>query len=266
MPHDYTRDILPHLPQALREQWAAFPHVRLSAGEGFVPLARLSPVMLVGLTGTGKSTLVRELMARADDAQPMLTDHIPTRRQLTDLIVIPSAQHALGEPLAPVTDRAERFRLSRAYRQHVASGGTAAAFAQLSVRVPSGGVLLSEGIRGAVELTWAFAHTSWRVVELTVPPLERLKRLTGRDDPFDRIDTGALDWSFLPEALHDTAREMLQRGEISANAIAIARAESANYRDSLQVTPPSGRYLVLDTATTSPAALAEQVAAFIAAP
>ncbi len=65
-------------------------------------------------------------------------------------------------------------------------------------------------------------------MELALHPLTRLRRLSGRHDDFDQAGE-TLDLSFLPGGLRAEARALLEAGEISRKALAIMRAEAANY-------------------------------------
>jgi len=254
----YLNDILPSVPAVTRAAALdAYPDVRLDDAESNTPLADCNVVMLVGLTGTGKSTTLRAV--REAGTLSYRTD-IPTRRQLADLILIPYAQHLAGEPVAPVKDRTQRFGYTLAFRERVAEGGTAAAFSWLRFAAPSER-LLSEGVRGPNEIAYALQHTRWRLIELWVDPVTRLRRLSNRNDAFDSIAVAnTADLSFLPEDSIDAVRAALAAGEISPEAVTTVRAESRNYGaqpyDAANTTP---RYRCLRIDSLTP----EQVAAAV---
>lgn len=245
--------------QHVRPQVTPAPTITLTARDGWVALASVPVVMLVGMTGSGKSTTLAALVAQGNFSE---SDTIPSRRSLTDQFIIPLAQHTLNEPIAPVKDRAERFRLTRAFREQVMAGGAAEAFGQLYIPIPTH-TPLSEGVRGVDEIRWALAYSQWRIVELAVEPLERLRRLSQRDDPFDQISADSISWDFLPESQRDLAREQLQRGAIHPKAVAIVQAEAQNYGDTRGQIAPHPRYLRLQTDDLTPSQVAEQVLQFV---
>ncbi len=141
----YLRDVYPRLSLPLAER---YPLVSLLGGGGYQPLGEQPLLMLVALTGTGKSTALELLSARIGGRGLGV---IPTRREVADWIAIPVAQAWAGAPLVHVPDRVERFRLTRRFARRV-PGGMAAAFSWLRIRADYSGPLLSEGIRGANEL------------------------------------------------------------------------------------------------------------------
>lgn len=241
------RDISAHMTDR-------YPAVSVT-GEG-VPLAQLPVVMLVALTGTGKTTTLDHI-----SGQVRYRTDIPTRRELADWIVIPTAQILLGEPVQPVRDRAGRFRYTAAFAQHV-MGGFAAAYGWLSLRHADHTPILSDGVRGHSEMGYALAHyPRWQIVELTVDLLTRLKRLTNRDDPFDTI-SGDDSLNALPDAIRPTVQTALSHGEISAAAVRIVTAEAAQYglEPFAQAHP---RYNRIDTTTRSPEQVAAQLSAIL---
>ncbi|MEZ4612913.1 MAG: hypothetical protein R2838_22165 [Caldilineaceae bacterium] len=168
---------------------------------GWRPLTDLPLVILVGVTGVGKSTTIAALAVHAPDLHVL-----PDRRTLTDALIIAHVQQADGAPPAPVTDRAARFAYTRRYRTHF-PGGMAHAVAQLRVAPHVTGPLLFDGLRGADEVHEAvtrFPHAVF--VVLDAPDAVRVQRLLGRGDAFDQIQsrTGHAgdDWTALgvPEA------------------------------------------------------------------
>jgi hypothetical protein len=221
--------------------------------------------MLVGLTGTGKSTTLDALDRLRHQGETAYCDEIPNRREVADWIIIPCAQAAASEVIRPVKDRAERFALTRRFAQEVDAGGSAAAYGWLHYHET--GPLLSDGLRGPGEIAYALAHyPRWRVVELWVDPVTRLQRLTNRKDSFDQVAVteAAADLSFLPAETHPRAQALLAAGEISPAAIITARAEAENYGsepyDRHNRTP---NYLCLLIDALSPAEVARQVADFM---
>ena len=218
----YLHEVRPRLELPLAHQ---YPNVSLVGGEGFRPLGECALLMLVALTGTGKSTTLDRLRARLGGAG---MDVIPTRRELADWIAIPMAQALADEPIEPIRDRARRFAFTRRFAERT-PGGLAAAFSWLHLAESCDCLLFSEGIRGGNELRYALDNfPRWQIVELTLPPLTRLRRLSGRRDDFDRAK-GSADLSFLPRRLQGQARALVKAGEITAEALAIVEAEAANY-------------------------------------
>ena len=218
----YFRDVYPRLTPPVAER---YPLVSLRPGPGRRPLGEHRLLMLVALTGTGKTTALDIVSRRLGGRGLGL---MPTRREVADWIAIPLAQHWSGEALAPAPDRVKRFEYTRLFAGRV-DGGMAAAFSWLNLADDYTGTLLSEGIRGDNEITYALRHFQrWRIVELALHPLTRLRRLSRRKEAFDRA-AGKADWSFLPPELRDEAAALFRAGEISEKALTITRAEAANY-------------------------------------
>ena len=218
----YLREVRPRLELPLARK---YPLVSLVGGDGFRPLGERALLMLVALTGTGKSTALDRLRARLGGAG---LEVIPTRRELADWIAIPMAQALADEPIEPVRERARRFACTRRFAEQT-PGGLAAAFSWLYLADDCDGLLISEGVRGRNEIRYALDHfPRWQIVELTLPPLTRLRRLSGRRDDFDRAG-GSADVSYLPRQLWEEAKALVRAGEITAEALAIVEAEAANY-------------------------------------
>ena len=210
----FVNAVLPRTGDALAQR---YPAISLAPRAGTKPLGDCALKMLVGLTGCGKSTTLAMLGGGG----------IPSRREVADAIAIPFAQSLAGEPLLPVHDRLRRFDYTRRFAQ-AAPGGMATAFSWLQLR-ENGEIPITEGIRGDNEIRHALGcFPRWRILELALPPLERLRRLSQRKDAFDRAD-GDADLAFLPCELHDEARALLHDGEINRRALAITRAEARNY-------------------------------------
>ena len=249
----YLREVYPRLDIPLAEK---YPLASLFSRAGFRPLGDQTLLMLVALTGTGKSTTLKLLRQRLSGCS---TAAIPSRREIADWIAIPTAQTLAGEPIVPAPDRKLRFAYTRKFAEH-APGGMAAAFSWLYLADEFDGLLLSEGIRGESEIRYALRHfPRWRIIELSLNPLTRLRRLSGRREAFDRAD-GTTDLSFLPRALRAEAARLSKDGEISAQALAIVRAEAVNYGfDPFTDGRGYANYHHIDVDGLSPAQVAEAV-------
>ena len=218
----YLREVQPRLDLPLAEK---YPLVSLDGGNRFGPLGEQALLMLVALTGTGKSRTLDMLRARTGGAG---MGFIPSRRELADWIAIPLAQTLAGARITPIKDRRLRFGYTRRFAEQV-PGGMAAVFSWLAIAEGYDAPLLSEGIRGENEIRYALDNfPRWRIVELTLHPLTRLRRLSGRRDDFDRAKAST-DLSFLPSRLRREARALVNAGEITGEALAIVQAEAANY-------------------------------------
>jgi len=256
----YMENVFPQVPDAVRaDTLGRYPDVTLTDDANTGPLGERQVVMFVGLTGTGKSTTLAALHERA---ALQYTTAIPSRREITDLILIPCAQAVRGEPAAPVKDRERRFGYTRTFREQVAPGGAAAAFTWLRTSGEIDTLILSEGVRGPNEIEYALAHTRWCVIELWVDPLTRLQRLSSRGGAFDRVaNADATDLSFLPEAARGRALALLAAGEITPAAVTTARAEASNYGGTpydADNTMPRYRCLHIDDMTPAQVAVAAE--------
>lgn len=264
----YLENVWPQIADDLKAQFVArYPNVRLRAEAGFISLADVPVCMVVGLTGTGKSTTLAEVAALREAGTVHYCDDIPERRELADLIIIPTAQVISGELVQPAKDRERRFELTRRFALDFDSGGSASAYGWLHYRWDGRTPLLSDGLRGPGEIAYALAHyPRWKVCELWVDPLTRLRRLSNRADAFDQVANAqaAGDLGFLPADRQPEAARLLASGEITAKAVITARAEAQNYGgepfDAANYTP---RYRCLQIDDLTPAEVARQVAAFM---
>ena len=140
----------------------------------------------MGVTGVGKSTTLEHLLERTGPATLL-----PDRRALTDRLIISAMQAAQGLPVTPVTDRAQRFAYTRAFRERY-PGGMAQALTLLAVdRSTSAGPFIFDGLRGENEVRFALdALPLARLALLHAPDGVRVLRLLHRNDPFDRFGAG----------------------------------------------------------------------------
>lgn len=250
----YWREVLPHVDATTRQVFAErYPQVVLNDG---YPVTDYPVLMLVGLTGAGKTTTLQALAEQRLAGGIAYSDGLPSRRDLADMLVIPTGQVLLGEAVAPVRDRVQRFRYTRAFAGHV-PGGLAAAFTWLHLTETPDDMLVSEGIRGPGEIAYTLAHCMrWHVLELVADPLTRLTRLSDRNDRFDWA-AGITNVDFLPPDAQGPALTALQSGSVSPAALAIVRAEAENYGFA-SGQAAHARYTCVPTDTVGPDAVVEQ--------
>lgn len=229
---------------------------RESAPQESRPLAELPLLILVGLTGVGKTSLLERL-------------HYPTlpdRRELVDRYVFPLYGHT-----GPVLDRSERFAITRRFRQEH-PGGVAEIL--LGSRALPNWPLLFDGLRGEAEVGFALAHLPQsHFIVLEARDLTRLSRLLTRGDAFDRVRVEKSDLA----ALHELAQGVLDEEELEealgwgvpipelTAKLKIVAEERKNYnpaatRKALQ---GSSRALFLDTEVLSLEEEAAAIRAFV---
>ena len=154
---------------------------------GWVAIVDMPVLILVGVTGVGKSTAVDALRTRWGEISLL-----PNRRKIADLLVIPTVQGWDGDPPTVVTDRRRRFDYTGRYRQRH-PGGLAHAFSRLVLqRRPAapgrGAVTIFDGLRGADEVSFAAQSLPLaRFAVLNAPDVVRVERLLQRQDAFDQV-------------------------------------------------------------------------------
>ncbi|WP_448567409.1 hypothetical protein [Thermus sp.] len=228
----------------------------LNQKQAYVSLREQPLLILVGLTGVGKSTLVEAL------GLPRL----PDRRELVDLYVLP--RYGARPPIP----REERFRLTRRFREEF-PGGVAEVLAR--GYVPPAPLLLFDGLRGEEEVAYALEHLPKALfVVLHAREITRLKRLLARQDAFDRVALSPEE----AEKLRELAQGVLSPEELEG-ALALAPAEEVlaklkivveekkNYdpQGPLRLLKDHPRALVLDTEALDPEEEARAVRAFLQA-
>lgn len=250
--------------------------------DGWQPITQAQLLVLVGVTGVGKSTLLAQSpVVEADFTL------LPDRRDLTDRLIIPAMQAAAGEPIAPVGDRRRRFAYTRAYRARY-PGGMAHALTQLLIPASTVKRYLFDGLRGENEVAFAAQFLPQaRFVMLHAPDIVRVHRLLGRADAFDQvapptagITVAPTDFAALgvPDAagLFSTDEErgllaLVERGEVSAGdlaaKLAIVVEERRNYdpaatQAALLAHAPD-RSLLLDTSAAPADRLAMRLVAWL---
>lgn len=199
----------------------------------------MTPLFLVGLTGVGKSTAVGALQS---SGVPLTL--LPNRRALADTLMIPEVQRAAGEPVRAVTDRVERFALTRRYRELYPDGVVHALGQYLQTAPPAAALWVFDNLRDLGEVK-AAAETfpDARFIVLYAPPLERLLRLVGRCDDFDQVSAKGLkstsfteqllaidkiETMFDPNVLARLAAQGVSKGDI-LKAVHIILSEAENY-------------------------------------
>ena len=160
----------------------AFTFKDESLPPGFEPLARFPLVIVVGLTGVGKSTVIDLLNEQLN------FDLLPNRREITDEIIIASLQQADGAPPHIVTDRLKRFDYTARYRTQN-PGGMAHALSRLAYKPANPDTLLIfDGLRGLEEVQHGATYLPHsRFIVLDAPDMVRLTRLLQRGDAFDNV-------------------------------------------------------------------------------
>ena len=154
---------------------------------GWVAIVDMPVLILVGVTGVGKSTAVDALRTCWGEISLL-----PNRRKIADLLVIPTVQGWDGDPPTTVTDRRRRFDYTGRYRQRH-PGGLAHAFSRLVLQrrpaVPGrGAVTIFDGLRGADEVSFAAQSLPLaRFAVLNAPDVVRVERLLQRQDAFDQV-------------------------------------------------------------------------------
>lgn len=246
-------------------------------------------LILVGLTGSGKTTTVQALRETG------LAFHLlPNRRELTDRFIIQYLQGMAGEPVAPVTDRTERFAYTHRYRELHPGGMAEALFRywafgnQYSVngnrtaadcnRLPitDNRLLIFDGLRGANEVTHAIRlFPKARFLFLHATDFVRVQRLVKRQDVFDSVAIGdgvntAVLWELAEGILTNEELDQLltqiSNGEIDAQELqtklTIVRSERQNYDPdaTLQALQnlATDRLIFGDTVAFSPAEIAKE--------
>ena len=249
------------------------------------PITEQPIVVVVGVTGVGKSTTLEHLGRR------LACFVLPDRRDLADQVVIPAAQDDLGLTRAPVRDRLERFRLTAHYRE-LNPGGLAHALSRWRVDPAApAGHLIFDGLRGTDEIRWAIAHfPRSRFLGLRAPEALRLVRLLGRHQNFDFTEVpgaalasndrdvesllaavpgldSVVPRSELQTLLASSALEGVALDEIARKA-AILVEEARNYDPSatlrtLEAELGPWRHLIVNTATMAPEEVADEVARWL---
>ncbi|WP_299428691.1 hypothetical protein [uncultured Meiothermus sp.] len=221
------------------------------------PLPEVPLLILVGLTGVGKTSLIEHLGFAT----------LPDRRELVDHYVFPLYGYTAESQL----DRSQRFALTRRFRQEH-PGGVAEILVQGRI-VPTW-PLLFDGLRGENEVRFALKHLPrCYFIVLEARDLTRLSRLLERGDPFDRVRVDSSDLSHLRElakgVLSESELEVALRWNVSTRELSaklkIVAEERKNYdpAGTRRVLQGSPRALFLDTETLSVAQEAAAIGRFV---
>lgn len=255
--------------------------------DGWVSPVEHPLLILVGLTGVGKTTLVRALAK-----QGLKFSLLPNRRALTDQFIIPTVLKMDGvEHPQDTTCRLLRFAYTRRYRQ-LFPAGMVQVLSQLQMpRCQFSAPLVFDGLRGEQELRYAtMMLPQAKFLVLEAPNDVRLKRILHRHDPFDQVmpsgpnsttaaiaplkhlaDLGWLeaDTLFSPEQIQKILHEVNQ-GCFSIqrlkNALKIIVEEQIHYDPdtarSVLARSASSRTLFIDTTRLTPDAIVQKVEDF----
>lgn len=254
------------------------PMSEINRSAATVSIVDIPVLILVGVTGVGKSTTLAALNAAGFGYRLL-----PDRRELTDDLIIARLQAEDRETIRPITDRVERFDYTRRYRERY-DGGMAHALTSLRVDSDSAQqALLFDGLRGADEVRYAAEHLpNARFLVLDAPDVLRVERLLTRRDAFDQIAAAAPTDSsnifanlpgvdeFFGAAEKQHLRALVDQGDVSAEdlraKLSIVITERRNYDPTAAITEltrlATHRTLVVNTAETKPEEVARQVIGF----
>lgn len=171
----------------LTQKHSAFKSFSLGVGfgssvpQGWQSLVTQPLLIIVGLTGVGKSTVLSNLTEESLDFTLL-----PNRRTLTDEVII--SQRTEKEQSLLELCRIQRFNYTRQYREKF-PGGMAHVLTQLWVNpLQVKTQLIFDGLRGKNEVCFAIkALPHAKFIVLDAPNKVRLQRILKRNDAFDSI-------------------------------------------------------------------------------
>ncbi|MEH2047565.1 AAA family ATPase [Nostoc sp.] len=185
-----------------------FEHLSPSVGVGFpvpkdwLPITSFPLLIIVGMTGVGKSTITKALVEEGLDFTLL-----PNRRILTERVII-APMLKMQEKLVQSHCRIKRLTYTRLYREYF-PGGMGHILASLHINPQEvNSMLVFDSLRGENEVCYAAkALKNAKFVMLTAPNTMRLERLLKRHDSFDWIASQELDDNrqTIPEALTNFA-------------------------------------------------------------
>lgn len=176
-------------PQAEQQDQLEYLQPWLAAGPspppGWQPLSTLRLVIIVGVTGTGKTTATKNLAKNGLNFQLL-----PDRRFLTDKLIIAPLQREDGQEVKTLP-RIQRVPYIRRYKQRHPAG-LAYAISKLFIDPAAcGGFWIFNGLRGPAEVRYAIdAIPRAEFLILDASEIVRAQRLIKRKDPYDRMIKG----------------------------------------------------------------------------
>ncbi|MDY7012805.1 MAG: AAA family ATPase [Cyanobacteriota bacterium] len=245
-----------------------------------VGLATQPLLILVGVTGTGKSTTLEAI-----EKSGLTFELLPDRRTLTSQFIIPTVAQWDGQ-IEQTFCRIERLKCTRRYRERF-PGGMAHVLTQLRVVPQPVSMFVFDGLRGENEVRYAAkAFPKARFIVLEASDRDRLQRLLHRQDTFDRtaqskatvapVESNLDNFAALglPEASHlfnaveeQEILDLARNGQCSVaelhDKLKIVVAERRNYdpdatRAALEAIAPE-RTLAIDTTVHAPQNIAKKI-------
>lgn len=185
-----------------------FEHLSPGVGVGFpvpkdwLPITTFPLLILVGMTGVGKSTITKALAEEGLDFTLL-----PNRRILTERVII-APMLKMQDKLVQSHCRIKRLTYTRLYREYF-PGGMGQILASLHVNPEQvNSMLVFDSLRGENEVSYAAkALKNAKFVMLNAPNIVRLERLLKRHDSFDKIANQELEYyrQIVPESLTNFA-------------------------------------------------------------
>ena len=185
-----------------------FEHLNPGVGVGFpvpkgwLPITSFPLLIIVGMTGVGKSTITKVLAEEGLDFTLL-----PNRRVLTERVII-APMLKMQEKLVQPHCRIKRLTYTRLYREYF-PGGMGHILASLHVNPEQvNSMLVFDGLRGENEVRYAAtALKNAKFAMLNAPNMVRIERLLKRHDSFDQIANQELEDNrqIVPETLTNFA-------------------------------------------------------------
>ncbi|MHC5744843.1 MAG: AAA family ATPase [Nostoc sp.] len=189
-------------PNLFFEQLSPVVGVGFPVPKDWLPITSFPLLIIVGMTGVGKSTITKALVEEGLDFTLL-----PNRRILTERIII-APMLKIQEKLVQPHCRIKRLTYTRLYREYF-PGGMGHILASLHLNPQEvNSMLVFDSLRGENEVRYAArALKNAKFVMLTAPNTVRLERLLKRHDSFDWIASQELDDNrqTVPEALTNFA-------------------------------------------------------------